>query len=62
MGGASFRHNRLVANLIVCLGTRLREGPCAVYASRKRYDQVCARLDLPSIGASIRLGEVYTNP
>lgn len=33
MAGASERHNRLVANLIVALGSQLRGGACRIYPS-----------------------------
>lgn len=36
LAGASRRHNRIVANLIVELGTRLEGGPCEVYPSDMR--------------------------
>jgi Uma2 family endonuclease len=36
MAGASPRHNRIVANLIIALGTRLEGGPCAPLPSDQR--------------------------
>ena len=33
MAGASERHNRIVANLIMTLGPQLRKGPCRIYPS-----------------------------
>ncbi len=36
MAGASFAHNRIVANLIRSLGNRLEGGPCVVLASDMR--------------------------
>src|SRR5262245_30305688 len=36
MSDASFVHNRLVANLVVSLGSQLKGGPCAVLPSDMR--------------------------
>jgi Uma2 family endonuclease len=36
MSGASLRHNRVVRNLLVTLGTQLRRGPCEVLPSDMR--------------------------
>lgn len=38
MGGASARHNLIVANLVAELRARLREGPCLVFPSDLRVE------------------------
>ena len=50
MAGASFRHNRIVANLITTLGGQLRDQPCAVYASDLRVaNQAGTRFFYPDV-------------
>ena len=36
MTGASFRHNLIVSNLVIGIGTQLRGGPCSVFANDLR--------------------------
>jgi Uma2 family endonuclease len=68
MTGASPRHNRIVANLIVQIGGQLRGGPCRVYPSDLRlrvaatglytYPDVTVVCGTPEFGA----GDTLLNP